>query len=230
MNGQPAGWHWLSERQTCYHDRPSPIASGASVRDDSAVRRLARPPAKSTSSRVGQSYCVVERCRLIPARSASATRRRRGMSLIEVMLATVLLLGAVMALSRIAFLARKHAISAEDRSLSQIHCQNIMEELLAGVRPMRTVAPEAFEGGDWVYMINVQPLEQTSLTVVAVTVDRLDDPEGTLPSEDEINGYRLVRWVRTGDRDMGTVDAQTDMGLDQPPDELDDLPATDGGL
>ena len=82
-----------------------------------------------------------------------------GISLLEVMLATVLLLAAVMALSRVAFLARRHAISAEDRSQAQLLCQNILQEVLAGARPLQNVSPEAFEGDNWVYMINVEGVE-----------------------------------------------------------------------
>ena len=66
------------------------------------------------------------------------------------MFATVIVLGSVMVLSRLAFLARRHAHNAEDRTLSQIHCQNIMDEILAGVRPLRAVTPTTFEGDNWV--------------------------------------------------------------------------------
>ncbi len=121
------------------------------------------------------------------------------MSLIEVMLATVMLLGCVMALSRVAFLARRHAVAAEDRTLSQTYCQNIMQELLAGMRPLTNVSPQSFEGDEWVYMVDVENLDQSQLVQVTVTVDRLDDPEGTVPTEDELNGYRLVRWLRSGE-------------------------------
>ncbi len=190
MTKQSTEWHWLSERQTCHLCQQALNASGASAKPSS--RRTLAPFAIELSLDG----------RLQDAHSASATRRsatrRRGMSLIEVMLATVLLLGAVMALSRLAFLARKHAISAEDRSMAQLYCQNITEELLAGTRPLRAVTPTLFEGGDWVYMIQIEPLDQANLTQVAVTVQRLDDPDATLPSEDEMDGYRLVRWMRSG--------------------------------
>jgi len=150
--------------------------------------------------------------------------RRRGMSLLEVMIATVLVLGSVMALSRLAFLARRNAARAEDRTLSQIHCQNIMEEMLAGVRPLQKVPPTAFEGEAWVYMVDVEPLEQTGLAKVAVTVDRLEDPDGLLPGEDEMGGYRLVRWIRMGDHKLDMLDGPADGELDEPMDEPMDEP------
>lgn len=125
-----------------------------------------------------------------------ARPRRRGMSLIEVMLATAMLLSSVMVLSRMAFLAQKHAHGAEDRSLSQTYCQNIMEEIRAGARPLQNVAPERLEDDVWIYMVKVEPVDEADLTEVAVTVDRLDDPESMPPKEDEMQGYRLVRWIR----------------------------------
>ena len=82
-----------------------------------------------------------------------AGARRRGMSLLEVMLSTAMLLASVMMLSRMAFLARKHAEGAEDRSTSQRYCQNVMEEMLAGVRPLQSVSPTLLEGDVWIYKI-----------------------------------------------------------------------------
>ena len=130
--------------------------------------------------------------------SKRSTRRRRGMSLMEVMLATVILLGSVMTLSRVAFLARLHATGSEDRTQAQIHCQNIMQELLAGVRPLTTVSPELFEGDQWIYAIDAQPVEGLRLAEITVTVARADPEESTLPASEELDGYRLVRWMRTG--------------------------------
>ena len=83
-------------------------------------------------------------------RRAGGGKCRRGMSLLEVMIATVIVLGSVMALSRLAFLARMNAMRAEDRSMSQIHCQNILEEILSGVRPLQNVTPTLFEGEQWI--------------------------------------------------------------------------------
>ena len=134
-----------------------------------------------------------------PARRPPSVRR--GMSLLEVMLATVMLLATVMALSRVAFLAGVNAVGAEDRSQAQLLCQNILQEILAGARPMAEVSPEIFEGDNWVYMVaieDVEGLEGVSLARITVQVDRLPDETARLPTEDEMAGYRLVHWVRTG--------------------------------
>lgn len=148
---------------------------------------------------------------------------RRGLTLLEVMLATVMLLASVMALSRVAFLARRHAISSEDRTKAQILCQNIVQELLAGVRPLDNVSPELIEGDQWVHSIGIEMVEGSTLAAVTVTVARIDEEESALPTEEEMSGYRLVRWMRTGRTSiMDDLDALESM------DEIDGMNATGG--
>ena len=157
--------------------------------------------------------------------------RRHGMSILEVMLATTMVLGCVMALSRVAFIAGKHATSAEDRSLAQIHCQNIMEELLAGLRPLEPVEPQLLFGEQWYYAIDVEPLVGSQLASIRVQVDRVDDDDAALPREDDFQGYQLVRWVRLGDRSLASVDAagmwEDEELMDQDGDLWEPLPMDD---
>jgi Tfp pilus assembly protein PilV len=125
------------------------------------------------------------------------------------MLATVLMLATVMALSRVAFVARRHAVDAEQRTTAQMLCQNILQEVLCGARPLQNVSPEPFEGDQWVYMIRVESVEGvegvagSTLSKVTVQVDRLEEETARLPTEDEMNGYRLVHWMRTGVQSAG---------------------------
>lgn len=124
---------------------------------------------------------------------------RRGMSLLEVMIATTLLLASVMALSQVAFLARRHAAGTDERTRAQEMAQNIMEEILAGARPAARVMPTALEEDEqWVYMIQVEQVDNAPLTRVTVQIDRLDedDESARMPTEDEMGGFRLVHWVR----------------------------------
>jgi hypothetical protein len=122
------------------------------------------------------------------------------------MLATAMLLTAVMMLSRVAFLARRHAESAEDQTQSQLLCHNLMQEILAGIRPRRSVSPQVLAADVWIYMVDVESLSGSDLSRITVQVDRWDDPTGRLPSEDEMAGYRLVRWVRAGRLPVGGQD------------------------
>ncbi len=124
---------------------------------------------------------------------------RRGMSLLEVMIATTLLLASVMALSQVAYVARRHASGAEERTRAQEMAQNIMEEILAGARPATRVAPTSMEEDEqWIYMIQIEPVEGAPLSRVTVQVDRIDEEDelARIPTEDEMGGFRLVHWVR----------------------------------
>lgn len=131
---------------------------------------------------------------------------RSGMSLLEVIIATTLLLAAVMALSQVAFLARRNATGADQRTRAQEMAQNIVAEMLAGARPVAHVAPTTMEEDEqWIYMIQVEAIEGAALSRVTVQVDRLDAEEEAavrLPAEDEMGGFRLVHWVRSAPATM----------------------------
>jgi len=154
---------------------------------------------------------------------------RTGMTLLEVMLALSLMMGAVMALSRIAFLARRHAIASEDRTQSQLICQDIMQEIIAGIRPLQNVSTTTVEEyPQWQYAVEVQPLGDTPLIVVSVTVARLPEedngsgpevPAAATSSTEPLRGYRLVRWVRSGGRGVSGAadDTLQEEGLSNSP-------------
>jgi len=61
---------------------------------------------------------------------------RRGFSLIEVIMATAILLGSVVVLSRLAGLGSTYAQNTEQMSLAQRICENTLNELLLGIRPL----------------------------------------------------------------------------------------------
>lgn len=163
------------------------------------------------------------------ARRGHAGTWRRGMTLLEVMLATAMLLGSVMVMSRMAFLAGEHARGAEDRSMSQTYCRNIMEEMLAGTRPLQNASPALLEDDAWVYMVKVETLDEADLMEVAVTVARLDDPDSTLPKEDDMQGYRLVRWVRGDDTETAGQDSGG-LGQVEPVESLVPVPVIGEGV
>lgn len=171
-----------------------------------------------------------------PQPPAYAARRRRGISLIEVILATVMLLGSVMALSQIAYLARRHATGAEDRTQAQMYCQNILHELLAGLRPLRNVSPEYMEDESWLYSIQIEPVDVAALASattatlssqsdpskapglvrITITVDRSDEETASIPSEDTMQGYRLVMWVRGEARSGESWESPPEAGSELP--------------
>ena len=68
-----------------------------------------------------------------------SNRSRSGFSLIEVILATAILMGSVVVLARLAGMGRTQAHKAALRTTAQQLCENTMNELLLGLRPLEPV-------------------------------------------------------------------------------------------
>ncbi len=69
--------------------------------------------------------------------------RRRGFSLLEVLLATGILIGSSIVLMELATIGMQHAASARDRSHAQLICQTKLNEIVAGVVAGRDGSPHA---------------------------------------------------------------------------------------
>ena len=69
----------------------------------------------------------------------AAPRYRPGFSLIEVILATAILLGSVVMLSRLSGIGRTYAQNTDQQSTAQRICEDTMTEILMGIRPLQPV-------------------------------------------------------------------------------------------
>ena len=67
---------------------------------------------------------------------------RSGFSLMEVLLATAILLGSVIVLGELAGIGRQNANSAEELATAQRLCQNKLNEILAGLTSLEPVEAE----------------------------------------------------------------------------------------
>lgn len=115
----------------------------------------------------------------------------RGFSLLEVMLATSVLLGCLVVLSELAAVGRIHASVAQDGSTALTICRSKVNEILAGVAPTTSVQKESIDDPPgWWYSVEVEPARQSGVLVLRVTVGQEENPEGR-PVE-----YSLVRWIR----------------------------------
>jgi type II secretory pathway component PulJ len=118
-------------------------------------------------------------------------RRRHGFSLLEVLLATSILIGSAIVLMELVSIGSRHASSARDLVKSQLICQTKLNEVLARVVPAETVRPTPVEDEpEWVYWIDVQPLKQPGL--VALEVNAAHEPQ---PNKQSAR-FTLIRWVR----------------------------------
>jgi prepilin-type N-terminal cleavage/methylation domain-containing protein len=118
--------------------------------------------------------------------------RRRGFSLLEVLLAMGILIGSSIVLMELASIGMRHAASARDLSQAQLICQTKLNEIVAGVSPAETVRPMPWEDDPrWTYWVTVQPTEREGLTLLEVGV-----AQELIPNK-QTNRFTLVRWIRT---------------------------------
>lgn len=92
------------------------------------------------------------------------THDRSGFSLMEVLLATAILLGSMIVLSELAGIGRHHANSAQRLATAQLLCQNKMNELLVGMAALESV--------------DAEPLEEVAIGEAAPAAEGLDDGLG----------------------------------------------------
>ena len=115
---------------------------------------------------------------------------RRGFSLMEVLLATSILLASSIALIELATIGRKQANSAYDLNQAQLHCQAKLDEIVAGVVPLKGVeSQELDDDPEWRYSVELRPLPMQELVAVVVTV--FQAPE---TSRRPVQ-FSLVRWL-----------------------------------
>ena len=116
--------------------------------------------------------------------------RRGGFSLLEVLVATAMLLGSVIVLAELASIGRQHIRAADELTRAQLVCQARLEAMLAGALPMTEVEKEPIEDAPgWVATVVLETIDQPGLAALRVTVAQ-DVPEGERSRE-----CTLVRWV-----------------------------------
>lgn len=148
---------------------------------------------------------------------------RGGFSLLEVVLATAVLLGCVIVLSHIAFVGRSHMESADQLSIAQLVCQTRLNEMLSGAAPIQPVGGEPIaELPGWTLSVKASAASQPGLVELRVTAAKVAPAagQGTAAAGKQ---FTLVRWIATTagvDRPGRRIapPAPRSPGLEQPPD------------
>jgi general secretion pathway protein I len=137
-------------------------------------------------------------------RQSLGTRKLRGFTLLEVMLALAILAGALAVLGEFARMGLHSAKTARDLTRAELLCESIMSEITAGITPPDTVdrAPvidpvtgspleetQTDDAAPWVYSIDAQSIDADGLLAVTVTVTQ-DLPPAQRPAS-----FSLVRWM-----------------------------------
>ncbi|MEC9093921.1 MAG: prepilin-type N-terminal cleavage/methylation domain-containing protein [Planctomycetota bacterium] len=142
---------------------------------------------------------------------ADAFFQRRGLSLLEVMISTVILATGALLLFRIINSADRYAQRAEQRVMAQMICQNKLDEILAGIEPLEPFEPRpSLYYPNWYYSVTLQEQVSTKenalnpLVLLEVSSFHLErsDPFGEIPRPDLRNQkpiFSLRRILRKPD-------------------------------
>lgn len=137
--------------------------------------------------------------------------RRGGYSLMEVLLATAILLSSVLVLMELASIGRYYVQSVDGQSTAQMLCQTALNEILAGAEPLQEVEDRVFEDHpDWVYSVEIEPSDRPTLVAVRVTVRQqpAEGPNGAVRGKPK--QFSLVRWVPEEDRHSDAKDSTSE--------------------
>jgi type II secretion system protein I len=123
-------------------------------------------------------------------RRRHALVHRRGFTLLEVLLALAILVGALATLGELIRMGLQNAHGAAASTTAQLLCESKLAELTAGITPPSSIAPTPLDAeGFWQFAVAVEPTIDASLLVVRVTVSE------NLPPQQSPVEYSLVRWM-----------------------------------
>jgi Tfp pilus assembly protein PilV len=143
------------------------------------------------------------------------TRRHRfGFSLLEVMLATSILLACLIVLGELASVGRGHARDAEQLTIAQLVCRSRLNEILAGAAPLEAqAASEVLELPGWSCKVEVEPLGRYGLSSVTVTVVRVAPATSETPTATAGKSFSLTRWIRSSEPSDAGIGAGADADI-----------------
>lgn len=127
--------------------------------------------------------------------NASGRPAPSGFSLLEVILALAILCGAIATLGELSRLGMRSAERARDMTQAQLLCESKLAEITAGLTPAESEQDVPLETTDdeteteWLYSVEVTPLDDEGLMEVRVTVTK------DLPPEKRPVEFPLVRWM-----------------------------------
>ena len=120
-------------------------------------------------------------------------RLKRGLTLLEVLLALAILGGALATIGELMRIGARNAEIARDKTTAQLLAESTMAELEVGFLPLQSqgqtpVADVEYQG-EWFYSVDVQPIDDVALVAVQVLVEQNPDTFSRPVS------FTLTRWL-----------------------------------
>jgi prepilin-type N-terminal cleavage/methylation domain-containing protein len=120
----------------------------------------------------------------------SRSTRRRGLTLLEVILAIAILGGALAVIGELIRLGSRSAAQARDLTTAQLYCESKLNAIAAGIEePTAISAAPLDESGEWIYFIEPQEIDEQGMLAVRVTVMQSPDLVARPVS------FSLSRWI-----------------------------------
>ncbi len=134
---------------------------------------------------------VVRRLSFARDKSHSVSLRRRGMTLLEIILALTIFFGALTALSQLAWNGSRAAVQARLKTQAIVRCEAKLAEVLAGAEPLQPKTKVPFtDNPQWTYSINIAESQYPELLQVEVTAAHSGN--NSLANVE----FTLRRWMR----------------------------------
>ncbi|HEX6960445.1 MAG TPA: type II secretion system protein [Lacipirellula sp.] len=136
------------------------------------------------------------------------TRRPPAFTLIEVILALVILGGALAIFGEVMQIANSNAVDARAETQAQLLASSIMDEIMAGVEDESPVSRQPLDVEDatrWIYSVETGTSDIEGIYPLVVTVEQDLEPQFN-PVK-----FRLVRWMPTvPETDENAEEAEAD--------------------
>lgn len=131
---------------------------------------------------------------------------RRGLSLMEVVLALSILGISLAMIGELVRIGSRAGEAARDDMESQLICESLINEIAAGTQlPEMVIDQPVDELGEWLYSVETQPVDAASLIAIRVSVRRAD---AILPTNRVVIPYSLTRWVMDPEVEMAAREAE----------------------
>lgn len=129
---------------------------------------------------------------------------RRGLSLLEVILAIAILGMSMVTLAELVRIGSRSAREARELTVAQLLCEAKLSEVAMGLVPAQAATQQPCETDpNWVFSIDVQPANETGLMIVMVRVSEAQ-PSAPRPLE-----FTLTRWMVDPNLDLAALSAST---------------------